>query len=67
LDGVLEVDEKGQVGDAAVVVAVLTEYLEAGAGECGLVEWLGGADLMGFDDLLSSCVWRITETRKMEI
>jgi hypothetical protein len=46
LDGVLEVNEERKVGDAAVVVAVLAEYLEAGAGECWLVEWLGGADLM---------------------
>jgi hypothetical protein len=45
LDGVLEVDEQGQVGDAAVVVAFLAEDLEARAGKCGLVEWLGGADL----------------------
>jgi hypothetical protein len=46
LDRVLEVDEEGQVGNAAVIVSFLTEYLEAGAGECGLVEGLGRADLM---------------------
>jgi len=46
LDGVLEVDEEGEVGDAAVVVAVLAEDLEARAREGGLVEGFGGSDLI---------------------
>jgi len=45
LDGVLEVDEEGEIGDSAVVVAFFAEDFEARAGEGGFFEGLGGSYL----------------------